>query len=213
MSQNFLPFSPAIIVKDAHAFYTSSDGMVVVSSSAFEGESVKAGRQWLHGLGKDLWVVGPLEGTPSSALATVAGGEAPQHTEEDKVILGFLDDMENKHGKNSVIFVRVAAPSCELSLTREQIAHGTNFVPKNPAKLYAFIDELIKSDTPFLWSHPSPWTKVPAELMDRIDASPRGHHAMWVPQRAVLSHGATGWFVSHGGWNSTQEALSLRVPM
>jgi UDP:flavonoid glycosyltransferase YjiC (YdhE family) len=28
----------------------------------------------------------------------------------------------------------------------------------------------------------------------------------------VLKHAATGWFISHGGWNSLQEALSLRVP-
>jgi hypothetical protein len=29
----------------------------------------------------------------------------------------------------------------------------------------------------------------------------------------VLAHAGTGWFVSHGGWNSVQEALSLRVPL
>jgi UDP:flavonoid glycosyltransferase YjiC (YdhE family) len=29
----------------------------------------------------------------------------------------------------------------------------------------------------------------------------------------VLAHPATLWFVSHGGWNSIQEALGLRVPM
>jgi UDP:flavonoid glycosyltransferase YjiC (YdhE family) len=66
--------------------------------------------------------------------------------------------------------------------------------------------------TPFLWSHASPFAKVPEELAARIAESRNGFHAAWAPQRAVLKHAATGWFISHGGWNSLQEALSLRVP-
>jgi hypothetical protein len=94
-----------------------------------------------------------------------------------------------------------------------QVAFGTNFYPKDVTKLHAFIEELIASGTPFLWSHASPFAKVPEELSDKISASGHGFHTSWVPQRAVLKHAATGWFVSHGGWNSGQEALSLRVPM
>jgi hypothetical protein len=74
------------------------------------------------------------------------------------------------------------------------------------------LDELLNTGRPFLWSHASPFAKVPDDLAARIDSSAHGFHASWVPQRAVLKHAATGWFVSHGGWNSLQEALSLRVP-
>jgi hypothetical protein len=98
-------------------------------------------------------------------------------------------------------------------LIEPQVAFGTNFYPKDSTKLHAFIDELLQSGTPFLWSHASPFAKVPEELGKKITASGYGFHSNWVPQRAVLKHKATGWFVSHGGWNSTQEALSLRVPM
>jgi hypothetical protein len=94
-----------------------------------------------------------------------------------------------------------------------QIAFGTNFYPKNTAKLHAFIEELIETKTPFLWGHASPFAKIPEELDAKIMASGYGYHTNWVPQRAVLRHDATGWFVSHGGWNSVQEALSLRVPL
>jgi UDP:flavonoid glycosyltransferase YjiC (YdhE family) len=80
-------------------------------------------------------------------------------------------------------------------------------------KLFAFVSELLDTGVPFLWSHASPLTTVPEELAARMDASALAYHASWVPQRAVLAHLATLWFVSHGGWNSIQEALGLRVPM
>jgi hypothetical protein len=107
------------------------------------------------------------------------------------------------------------APRCTALADRGcgQIAFGSLHYPKDTAKLHAFVEELIASGTPFLWSHASPVAKVPEALERGITAYEDGMHASWVPQRAVLRHAATGWFVSHGGWNSTQEALSNHVPM
>jgi UDP:flavonoid glycosyltransferase YjiC (YdhE family) len=80
-------------------------------------------------------------------------------------------------------------------------------------KLSAFFDELLNAGTPFLWAHASKIMTPPAELLAKIDASPNATHSNWIPQRAVLHHPGTGWFVSHGGWNSVQEALAFRVPL
>ncbi|KAL7145664.1 hypothetical protein ABFS83_07G101500 [Erythranthe nasuta] len=44
-------------------------------------------------------------------------------------------------------------------------------------------------------------------------SSERALFAHWSPQLEVLSNEAIGCFFSHGGWNSTTEALSLGVPM
>jgi hypothetical protein len=98
--------SPALLIKGNHRFVLASDGLVVASSSSVEPGSVRAAREWMQGLGKDLWTVAPLEDVPAPVTTNVPGNEAPQHAEEDARILGFLDDMHEKHGDRSVIFVR-----------------------------------------------------------------------------------------------------------
>jgi hypothetical protein len=87
------------------------------------------------------------------------------------------------------------------------------FFPKDPTKLYAFIDEMVLSGQPFIWGHASPFAVVPQDLQDKLAAAPNAFHASWVPQVDVLRHPVTGWYISHCGWNGTQEALSLRVPL
>jgi hypothetical protein len=99
--------SPAMLIKGNYQFVQAADGLVVASSSAFEPGSVQVAREWLRGLGKDLWTVAPLEDAPAPATAQAPGAEVPQHSAEDAKILGFLDDMRAKHGERSVIFVRL----------------------------------------------------------------------------------------------------------
>jgi hypothetical protein len=84
-----------------------SDGVLVVSVSAFETGCVEAGRKWLGSLGKGLWLVGPLEDVPAAATQLVPGGEVPQHKAEDVKIMSFLDQMQAEHGNRSVIVVSV----------------------------------------------------------------------------------------------------------
>ncbi|KAL5731899.1 hypothetical protein ACHQM5_004583 [Ranunculus cassubicifolius] len=53
---------------------------------------------------------------------------------------------------------------------------------------------------------------LPDGYMDRIEGRGlviRG----WAPQLLILSHESTGGFISHGGWNSTLEAILRGVPL
>jgi hypothetical protein len=95
----------------------------------------------------------------------------------------------------------------------KQLAFGTFWTPKDPTKLHAVIDEIINCGVPIVWGHASPFAKVPEELAEKIEAHSDAYHGNWMPQREILTHPAMGWFITHGGWNGIQEALSLRVPM
>ncbi|KAK2990339.1 hypothetical protein RJ640_003611 [Escallonia rubra] len=71
---------------------------------------------------------------------------------------------------------------------------------------------LKQSNRYFLWVvRASEESKLPTNFA--TEASEKGLVVNWCPQLKVLAHPAMGCFMTHCGWNSTLEALSLGVPM
>ncbi|PON65923.1 UDP-glucuronosyl/UDP-glucosyltransferase [Trema orientale] len=72
---------------------------------------------------------------------------------------------------------------------------------------------LKRSNNCFLWVvRESEETKLPLELF-KDETFEKGLIVNWCPQLAVLAHKSVGCFVTHCGFNSTLEALSLGVPL
>jgi UDP:flavonoid glycosyltransferase YjiC (YdhE family) len=90
---------------------------------------------------------------------------------------------------------------------------GTIFFPPQHEKLVALIEVLIKNQVPFLFAHASPLFQPSDQFSTLIKDSGIGMAMPWSPQETVLQNEVTGWFVTHGGWNSIQESFQHNVPL
>ncbi|KAF9257353.1 UDP-Glycosyltransferase/glycogen phosphorylase [Marasmius fiardii PR-910] len=177
------------VVLAAKASVHKSEGTLFVTASVIEREAIEAMREYLGSFGKRLTCVGLV----SSIMPQ--GQEAS--TRDDEGVIEFLDRTYEEHGANSLIY----------------IAFGSVWWPKDSSKIFAVIDELIHRRVPFLFAHGSPMATVSEEIKAKIAASGVGKEIKWAPQEVVLKHRATGWFITHGGWNSVQEGIQYGVPL
>ncbi|KAI0069828.1 UDP-Glycosyltransferase/glycogen phosphorylase [Panus rudis PR-1116 ss-1] len=172
--------------------YEICHGLILSTAEAYEPEAIKATRTWFNDLGKDVYVVGPLLPTGSNSIK----GEyqqSPLATE----IAEFLDKTLKEQGQNSLLYFSL----------------GSAFWPTKPEMAWAVVDVLIEKNLPFIMSIASPLASIPDEVRAKVKAYGKGLISPWSPQQAILSHHATGWFLTHCGQNSTMEAICAGVPL
>ncbi|KAJ7894070.1 hypothetical protein B0H13DRAFT_2036917 [Mycena leptocephala] len=66
---------------------------------------------------------------------------------------------------------------------------------------------------PFILCRASPFAIVPDALSEKIKSSGIGMATTWAPQQYILTHPATGWFLTHCGHGGVTESLASGVPM
>ncbi|XP_044476840.1 UDP-glycosyltransferase 83A1-like [Mangifera indica] len=154
----------------------------VLSNSFYELDSTSCD------LVPKLLPIGPLLALNNSRH--LAGSFWP----EDSTCLSWLDEQP----LGSVIYVALGSTGTINQQQFDELALG-----------------LESSGQPFLWV-------VRSDLMIGSDAqfpgafkeqiAGRGKMVEWAPQEKVLAHRSVACFVSHCGWNSTLEGLSMGVP-
>ncbi|GER32313.1 UDP-Glycosyltransferase superfamily protein [Striga asiatica] len=87
-----------------------------------------------------------------------------------------------------------------------------SMVSLTPKQTHELARALADSNSHFLWVvRDTEHKKLPPEFPD--STKHKGLILPWCNQLATLAHPAIGCFVSHCGWNSTLEGLSLGVPI
>eukprot|EP01018_Ginkgo_biloba_P035970 Gb_19125 [translate_table: standard] len=148
-------------------------------------------------------IEGLSNGYPALAIGPVflpdffedSGYSSTSMWEEDRNCLQWLDTQKPA----SVLYVSFGSIAVKSQQQLHEIALG-----------------LEGSEQPFLWVIRSDIADgesmvLPEGFEDRT--KDRALLVEWAPQMKVLSHPSVGGFLTHNGWNSTLESISMGVPM
>ncbi|XP_057770770.1 zeatin O-glucosyltransferase-like [Salvia miltiorrhiza] len=135
------------------------------------------------------WALGPL---------SVVFGRANRDSKR-------LDWLDNQP-ENSVVFVSFGT-TCSLSEEEmREVALGLEMSEVR------FIWSLRDADRGDVFEEGVGQVELPVGFEERVRE--RGVVVReWAPQLEILAHGATGGFLTHCGWNSCLESISMGVPM
>ena len=133
---------------------------------------------------------------PVYPIGPVLMMDANMKQEDENACITWLD----KKSKHSVVYISFGSlwnPSMELI---KSIAEGIK-ASKKP-----YLWALRPSN---LWPSPNVYEFLPEHFSEETD----GLIIPWAPQLDVLAHSSVGVFLTHCGWNSTLESMSMGVPM
>ncbi|KAF5328078.1 hypothetical protein D9619_013642 [Psilocybe cf. subviscida] len=190
--QNPTPFVPtSTVARAAYEFLDEADGLMLTTSKAYETSgtlrALKAHR--LDELNKVTFAIGPLLPLRYSSGQSSNRG--------DEAIALFLAEKLEWFGEKSVLFM----------------SFGTVVWPESLDYVEEVIDCMIEKELPFIFCYAFPGAELPEALIAKVEASGLGYLSKWVPQQYILTHPATGWYLTHCGLGGVTEALGAGVPM
>ncbi|XP_058076382.1 UDP-glycosyltransferase 73C3-like [Magnolia sinica] len=169
-----------------------SYGVVVNSFEELEPEYVES---YQKACGKKVWTVGPVSLCNTEIVDRAERGNKASIDEHE--CLSWLDSRKPR----SVVYacfgsISILAPShlIEIGLGLEASKHTFIWVIRKDQKC-SEVEEWLSGGF--------------EERVKERALIIRG----WAPQMLILSHAAIGGFLSHCGWNSTLESISVGVPM
>ncbi|KAL8098069.1 zeatin O-glucosyltransferase-like [Apium graveolens] len=118
-----------------------------------------------------------------------------------------LEWLDNQ-APDSVIYVSFGTTT---TLTNEQIHALASGLEKSDQKFVWVLRDADKGD---IFTGNTRVCQLPKGYEERIKAKGQGKILRdWAPQLEILAHVSTGGFMSHCGWNSCMESMTMGVPM
>ncbi|EJC97777.1 UDP-Glycosyltransferase/glycogen phosphorylase [Fomitiporia mediterranea MF3/22] len=185
--KSIFPKGGAFITASIRRILLECDGAICNTNRIYEAPSITALEEWFNG--RPVINVGPLD----SPLTLHHEEDSPSNRE----VKAFLDSALERYGPKSVVYM----------------SFGSIYWTAEPDKIWVVLDAMIEEGVPFLFAHASPFATIPDEVKEKIKASGLGYSSNWLPQQAILDHQACGWFITHCGHNSVNEAISAGVPL
>lgn len=196
-----LPSYESSLTAESAAFIKSRDvtfmnfhsGFLYDTCKVIEGEYLALlGNEEMFGKFKH-WAIGPF-----NPMEVRDNKDSRNHHK----CLEWLD----KQDENSVIYVSFGTTT---SLSDEQILEIASGLEASGAK---FIWVLRDADRGDIFQGEFRKVELPRGYEERLEG--RGIVVRdWVPQLEILGHPSTGGFMSHCGWNSCTESISMGVPI
>ncbi|KAG5052311.1 hypothetical protein AAZX31_02G175500 [Glycine max] len=186
-------FPPQFIdfITAQYEFHQFNDGNIYNTSRAIEGPYI----EFLERIGgsKKICALGPF-----NPLAIEKKDSKTRHT-----CLEWL----HKQEPNSVMYVSFGTTT---SLTVEQIEEIATGLEQSKQKFIWVLRDADKGD--IFDGNGTKWYELPNGFEERV----KGIGLIvrdWAPQLEILSHTSTGGFMSHCGWNSCLESITMGVPI
>ncbi|XP_027337373.1 hydroquinone glucosyltransferase-like [Abrus precatorius] len=155
------------------------------------------------------WLLKEEQGRPPVYPVGPLVNEDIAQTEEQCLCLKWLDEQP----RGSVVFVCFGSGGTLSRAQTEELALGLEMSEKRFLWVAKCPDDYIPNASYFtVDSDPDPLDFLPNGFLERTE----GRSLVvpnWAPQAQVLSHGSTGGFVSHCGWNSILESVVNGVPL
>ncbi|XP_071720582.1 zeatin O-glucosyltransferase-like [Rutidosis leptorrhynchoides] len=147
---------------------------------------------------KLLWALGPFNPVDIKSGSKVSRNDGGQVAK----CLNWLD----KQSPNTVIYVSFGTTT---TLSQDQIIEIAIGLEKSDQKFIWVVREADKGD---IFVNNSTHVELPEGFEDKVED--RGFIVKeWAPQLEILAHSSIGGFMSHCGWNSCMESISMGVPI
>ncbi|XP_077228093.1 mogroside I-E synthase-like [Tasmannia lanceolata] len=176
------------IVLNQFSNLEKADLILVNTLDKLEDEVVR----WMEGL-LPVMMIGPT--LPSLYLDNLIEGDNSYNIDLSNPNSDLCKKWLDERPTASVVYVSFGSVANLEADQMEELAYG-----------------LKEGNNNFLWVvRESEHNKLPSKFVE--ETIEKGLVVTWCPQLEVLAHKAVGCFLTHCGWNSTLEALSLGVPM